>query len=50
VEKREGPRPDFASLPTLYAALEQQLGLKLEARKGPVDIYVIDHVERPSEN
>jgi uncharacterized protein (TIGR03435 family) len=50
VEKREGPRPDFASLPTLDAALEQQLGLKLEARKGPVDIYVIDHVERPSEN
>jgi uncharacterized protein (TIGR03435 family) len=50
VEKREGPRPDFASLPTLDTALEQQLGLKLEARKGPVDIYVIDHVERPSEN
>jgi uncharacterized protein (TIGR03435 family) len=50
VEKREGPRPDFDSLPTLDTALEQQLGLKLEARKGPVNIYVIDHVERPSEN
>jgi len=50
VEKREGPRPDFASLPTLYTALEQQLGLKLEARKGSVDIYVVDRVARPSEN
>ena len=34
VEKREGPRPDFASLPTLDTALEQQFGLKLESRKG----------------
>ena len=50
VEKREGSRPDFASLPTLDTALAQQLGLKLEARKGPVEIYLIDHVERPSEN
>ena len=50
VEKREGPRPDFDSLPSLDTALEQQLGLKLVARKGPVDIYVIDHVERPTEN
>ena len=49
-EKREGPRPDFASLSTLDTALERQLGLKLVARKGPVDIYVVDHVERPSEN
>jgi len=50
VEAREGARPDFASLPTLFEALEQQVGLKLEARKGPVEIYVIAHVERPSEN
>ena len=26
------------------------LGLKLEKRKAPLDVYVIDHVERPSEN
>jgi hypothetical protein len=47
---RVGIRPDFDSLPSLDTALEQQLGLKLVAREGPVDIYVIDHVERPSEN
>jgi uncharacterized protein (TIGR03435 family) len=36
--------------PSLFTALEEQLGLKLESQKGPVDIMVIDHVERPSEN
>jgi uncharacterized protein (TIGR03435 family) len=38
------------ALPDLFTALEEQLGLKLESTKGPVDVYVIDHVERPSEN
>jgi uncharacterized protein (TIGR03435 family) len=32
--------------PSLFAAVEQQLGLKLEVRKGPVEIIVIDHAER----
>ena len=36
--------------PTLFEALQNQLGLKLEARKAPVDILVIDHVERPTAN
>jgi uncharacterized protein (TIGR03435 family) len=36
--------------PTLFEALQNQLGLKLEARKAPVDILVIDHAERPSAN
>lgn len=36
--------------PTLFTALQQYLGLKLESGKGPVEIIVIDHVERPSEN
>jgi uncharacterized protein (TIGR03435 family) len=49
-EAREGPRPDLSTLPTLFGALEQQLGLRLEAHKGPVEIYVIERVERPSEN
>ena len=31
-------------------ALKDQLGLKLESTKGPVDSIVIDHIEEPSEN
>lgn len=34
--------------PTLFEAVERQLGLKLEARKGPVQVVVSDHLERPS--
>ncbi len=36
--------------PSLFDALQNQLGLKLEARRAPVDILVIDHAERPSAN
>jgi uncharacterized protein (TIGR03435 family) len=35
---------------SIFTALQQQLGLKLEARKLPGEILVIDHVERPSAN
>jgi uncharacterized protein (TIGR03435 family) len=36
--------------PTLLVAVQEQLGLKLESTKGPVEVMVIDHVERPLPN
>jgi hypothetical protein len=36
--------------PMLFDAIQDQLGLKLESTRGPVDVLVIDHVERPTED
>ncbi len=44
------PAPPDSNGPSLFTALQEQLGLKLESTKGPVDTLVIGHVERPSEN
>lgn len=48
---REGREsaPD-PNAPSLYTALEEQIGLKLESRKGPVEMLVVDHIERPAGN
>ena len=39
-------RPDDVSL---FTALEEQLGLKLDAQKGPVDVLVVDSIDKPTE-
>jgi uncharacterized protein (TIGR03435 family) len=35
---------------SLFGAMQEQLGLKMEVKKGPVAVLVVDHVEKPSEN
>jgi uncharacterized protein (TIGR03435 family) len=44
------PDGALANLPNILAALEDQLGLKLVPARGPVEVLVIDHAERPAEN
>jgi len=46
--KPAGDNPDAP--PSLYTAVQEQLGLKIEATKAPDDVIVIDHVEKPSPN
>jgi len=42
--------PSGVSGPSVFTAIQEQLGLKLRSEKAPVDVLVIDHVEKPSEN
>lgn len=44
------PSADSFTVPPITTAIQEQLGLKVESRKGPVETIVIDHAERPSEN
>jgi uncharacterized protein (TIGR03435 family) len=37
-------------MPPMDEALREELGLKVEAAKGPVKMLVIDHIEKPSQN
>jgi uncharacterized protein (TIGR03435 family) len=46
----EARSTDADAPPGLFTAIQEQIGLKLEAVKAPADVLVIDHVERPSAN
>ena len=46
----DAPPPPDPNGPSIFTAVQEQLGLRLESQKGPVDILVIDHVEKPSAN
>jgi uncharacterized protein (TIGR03435 family) len=52
MDVRRKPTGAGAELDTvsLFTAIQEQLGLKLEARKRPVDVLVIEKVDRPTEN
>jgi uncharacterized protein (TIGR03435 family) len=44
------PPPTDSNGPSIFTAIQEQLGLRLESQKGPVEILLIDRVEKPSEN
>jgi uncharacterized protein (TIGR03435 family) len=54
LRRTPGVEPDGASIPdgpSIFDAVQEQLGLKIEKRKGPVQMLVVDHIDRkPTEN
>ena len=49
-EPADGSSPASDPTDSIFAALPGELGLKLEPAKGPVETFVIDHIERPAGN
>jgi bla regulator protein blaR1 len=49
-DTRGGVTPNSSDGPSIFTALQQQLGLRLVSQKGPVEIVVLDSAEKPSEN
>jgi len=39
-----------ATLPNLFTAIQEQIGLRLESTRAPADVLVVDKVDKPSEN
>jgi uncharacterized protein (TIGR03435 family) len=50
LDLNEAAKPGTEDRPSVSTVLQEQLGLKLEARRSPVEVLVIDRVERPSGN
>ena len=47
---QEAPADSGGTGPSIFTAVEEQLGLKLVPAKEPVDTFVVEHIERPTEN
>lgn len=47
-QKDSGSKEPPPTCPSIFTAVQEQLGLKLDLQKQPVQVLVIDHVERPS--
>jgi uncharacterized protein (TIGR03435 family) len=47
---RDRDADDLDPMPPMDQALQRELGLKVEAAKGPVKLLVIDHIQKPSDN
>ncbi|SFS22006.1 soil-associated protein, TIGR03435 family [Granulicella pectinivorans] len=47
---RDRPADDLDPMPPMDRALQEQLGLKVEAAKGPVKMLIIDHIDKPPQN
>jgi uncharacterized protein (TIGR03435 family) len=44
------PPPVDTSVPDLFTAIQETLGLKLESAKGMVDVFILESIERPTED